>query len=64
MNKLLATILTLGFLFVDFLFFHDAFKPGEDVTIPQYLTGVLSTLVFILSMQVFVRDVQRSKHSH
>ena len=32
MKKALALALILGFLFVDFLFFHDVFKPGEIVT--------------------------------
>jgi hypothetical protein len=41
-KKALAVGLIVGFLLVDFLFFHDVFKPGEVVTFPQYLTGVLS----------------------
>jgi hypothetical protein len=49
MNKLLNIILILGFLFVDFLFFHDIFKAGEIISLPQYLTGVLSIIVIIQS---------------
>lgn len=45
MKKLRNIALIIGFLFVDFLFFHDIFKPGEVVTLPQYLTGILSLLV-------------------
>jgi len=44
-------VLILGFLFVDFLFFHDIFKVGEVTTLPQYLTGILSAIVIILSVQ-------------
>jgi hypothetical protein len=38
----------VGFLSVDFLFFHDAFKSGEVTTLPQYMTGLLSIPVFAL----------------
>ena len=40
--------LIVGFLAVDFLFFHDFFKAGEVTTIPQYTTGVPSIGVFAL----------------
>lgn len=46
MEKLLSITLIIGFLAVDFLFFHDILKPGEHITIAQYLTGFLSLLVF------------------
>ena len=49
MKKALAVAVILGFLLVDFLFFHDVLKPGEDVTFPQYLTGVLSIPVLIIA---------------
>jgi len=49
MVKILSVILVIGFLFVDFLFFHDIMKPGEVITLPQYLTGFLSLLVFALA---------------
>ena len=49
MKKALAIALIIGFLLVDFLFFHDIFKPGEVVTFPQYLTGLLSIPVMVLA---------------
>lgn len=64
MRKLIATTLTLGFLAVDFLFFHDILKPGEVITLPQYLTGFLSILVFALSAQIFLKDNEAVKRSH
>jgi hypothetical protein len=48
MRRALDLGLILGFLAVDFLFFHDVFKAGEVTTIPQYMTGVLSIGVFTL----------------
>lgn len=49
MNKLLSITLIIGFLIVDFLFFHDIFKSGEVITFPQYLTGALSIIIFVIS---------------
>lgn len=49
MKKVLAITLILGFLAVDFLFFHDIFKAGEIITLPQYLTEVLSIPVIVIS---------------
>ena len=49
MKKGLAVVLIVGFLLVDFLFFHDVLKAGETVTFPQYLTGLLSVPVIVLS---------------
>ena len=49
MNKLLSITLIAGFLVVDFLFFHDILKPGETISVAQYLTGFLSLLVFASS---------------
>jgi hypothetical protein len=46
MRRGLDAALILGFLVVDFLFFHDIFKSGEVTTVPQYLTGLLSVAVF------------------
>ena len=48
MKKLIDIIVILGFLFVDFLFFHDIFKVGELITLPQYLTGILSIPVLVV----------------
>ena len=49
MKKGLAVFLIVGFLLVDFLFFHDILKPGEAITFPQFLTGILSVPVLVLS---------------
>jgi hypothetical protein len=43
--------LILGFLAVDFLFFHDLLKAGEVTTLPQYMVGFLSLLVFAICAQ-------------
>jgi hypothetical protein len=51
MKKIINIILILGFLLVDFFFFHDIFKAGEIITLPQYLTGALSILVFVITIQ-------------
>lgn len=51
MQKLIDIVLIAGFVAVDFLFFHDFFKAGEIITLPQYLTGVLSVIVIALSAQ-------------
>jgi len=59
MRKLISIILIVGFLFVDFLFFHDIFKPGETTSVAQYLTGILSLPVFAFSSQELLK-----KHSH
>jgi hypothetical protein len=48
MRRTLDVALILGFLAVDFLFFHDVFKPGEPTSLPQYMTGVLSLGVFAI----------------
>src|SRR6476620_9176938 len=55
MKKALAIVLIFGFVLVDFLFFHDLFKPGEIVTFPQYLTGVLSIPVVVISAVFLLR---------
>lgn len=61
MKKILALALIIGFLAVDFLFFHDILKPGEAISPAQYMTGVLSILVFGLSLSILLRDDSRSK---
>ena len=63
MKKILSLILILGFLFVDFLFFHDIFKPGETTSIAQYLTGILSLPVFALSVQELLKHSSHTKNS-
>lgn len=49
MRKIIDLVLIVGFLFVDFLFFHDVFKAGEGTSLAQYLTGVLSIVVILRS---------------
>jgi len=56
MNKLLDLILIVGFLIVDFLFFHDVLKPGEVVTSAQILVGVLSLIVIVRSVSSLLRQ--------
>jgi hypothetical protein len=54
MRKGIYVLLILGFLFVDFIFFHDVFKPGETTSLGQWLTGILSIPIFIiLTMSLF-----------
>ena len=48
MIKLIDIIVIVGFLVVDFFFFHDFFKAGEIYTLPQILTGILSVPVIIV----------------
>jgi len=55
MKKALAVTLIVGFLLVDFLFFHDVMKPGESITFPQYLTGLLSIPVILVAGLYLVR---------
>jgi hypothetical protein len=51
MRRVLDLGLIVGFLVVDFLFFHDIFKSGEVTTAPQYMTGFLSIVVFAVCSQ-------------
>lgn len=55
MRKIIDILLILGFLVVDFLFFHDFFKTGEEINLPQYLTGLLSIPVLIISVQSLLK---------
>jgi hypothetical protein len=63
MTKALAVALILGFLLVDFLFFHDVLKTGEVVTFPQYLTGVLSIPVILISASFLLRGGESLQHT-
>lgn len=54
MKKIVSIILILGFLFIDFLFFHDIFKAGQITTLPQYLTGILSIPVILVALRVLL----------
>ena len=58
MKKALAVALIVGFLLVDFLFFHDIFKGGEAVTFAQYLAGVLSIPVLVVSALYLLRGTR------
>jgi hypothetical protein len=55
MRRLLDAGLIVGFLAVDFLFFHDIFKAGEVTTVPQYMTGFLSIVVFAVCSQSLLK---------
>ena len=56
MRRVLDVGLIVGFLAVDFLFFHDIFKAGEVTTLPQYVTGFLSILVFAICSQSLLKS--------
>lgn len=60
MKQLLNIALAIGFLFVDFLFFHDIFKAGETTSLAQYLTGLLSIPVIIVA----TKNLLESTHQH
>jgi len=51
MRKAVDVTLIVGFLAVDFLLFHDLFKPSEKYNLVQYLTGVLSLPVLAIAVQ-------------
>jgi hypothetical protein len=51
--------LILGFLAVDFFFFHDILKPGEVTTLPQYMTGLLSVAVIVICGQSLLNSARR-----
>jgi hypothetical protein len=55
MGRAVAVVLIVGFLAVDFLFFHDLLKPGEVTTLPHYMTGFLSILVFAICAQSLLK---------
>lgn len=62
MRKLTCILLILGFLFVDFIFFHDVFKPGETTSLGQWLTGILSIPVVVILVQSLVDSDKSAKH--
>jgi hypothetical protein len=62
MKKFIYIVLILGFLSVDMIFFHDVFKPGETTSVGQWLTGLLSIPVIIISIQLLLSSNQGSKH--
>lgn len=62
MKKLIYIILIFGFLFVDFIFFHDVFKPGETTSLGQWLTGLLSIPVIIVSIKSLLDSYKNVKN--
>jgi hypothetical protein len=58
MRRGLDVALIVGFLAVDFFFFHDIFKAGEVTSLPQYMTGVLSIAVFAICSQSLLRSAR------
>jgi len=63
MKKALALAVLVGFLLVDFLFFHDILKPGEVVTFPQYLTGLLSVPVMIVCARILLGEPGEARNA-
>jgi len=60
MRRVLDIGLIVGFLAVDFLFFHDILKTGEVTTVPQYMTGVLSLLVFAMCSESLLKSARHA----
>lgn len=60
MKTIFDVILIIGFIAVDFLFFHDIFKAGEMITTAQWLTGLLSIVVILQS----ARNLLSTTHEH
>jgi hypothetical protein len=58
MRRILDVLLIVGFLAVDFLFFHDILKPGEETTLPQYMTGLLSLFVMAICARSLLRPAR------
>ena len=56
MKKILDVTILAGFLAVDFFFFHDLFKSGEVITLPMYLTGLLSLPVMFAAVQSIIKN--------
>jgi hypothetical protein len=63
MKRALAIAVLVGFLLVDFLFFHDILKRGEVVTFPQYLTGLLSIPVMIVCIRILFGDAGEARNA-
>lgn len=55
MRKAIDVALIGGFLILDWLRFHDIFKP-EAPTVADWLTGVLSILVFYVAIESLIRS--------
>jgi len=63
MRKLISITLIVGFLLVDFLFFHDILKPGETTSLAQYMTGILSLPVLAISIRELLKYDTHAKNS-
>ena len=50
--------LIAGFLLVDLFFFHDVLKPGESMSLPQWMTGILSIGVFAVCGQSLLKTAR------
>ncbi len=61
MRRVVDVGLIAGFLAVDFLCFHDILKAGEVTTVPQYMTGVLSILVFAICSQSLLKSAREQR---
>ena len=61
MRRVVDVGLIAGFLAVDFLFFHDILKAGEVTTVPQYMTGILSILVFAICSQSLLKSAHEQR---
>ena len=59
MRRAIEVLLIVGFLAVDFLFFHDILKPGEAPTPAQYMTGLLSVFVIAICGQSLLNPTRR-----
>jgi len=60
MRRAIDVVLITGFLILDWLRFHDIFKP-EMPTAADWLTGVLSLLVIYVALASLVGAGQRPK---
>ena len=58
MRRALDVGLIVGFLAVDFLFFHDVMKAREVTSLPQYMTGLLSIAVLAICGQSLLKSVR------
>lgn len=54
-SKVIDVALVVGFVILDWLRFHDIFKP-EAPTVADWLTGVLSLLVFYGALESLDRS--------
>lgn len=61
MRQVVNMVLIAGFLFLDWLRFHDILKPGEVPTVADWLTGFLSLLVFYVAFKSLLGSTQMPK---